>query len=258
MRVVLPGLALVALLSACGATTEERPTTYTENARRAHQLAMRAYEDGDCLTAEPLLSRIRSEYPYSRFAALAELRLADCHGQQNRYIQAIRAYRSFVRARPAHPEVPYAYFKIAESYYKQIPSSFFLSPPSHQRDQTSTREARTALQRFINDYPESERVNDARDMLTQATDLLATHELYVADFYLKRDVPGAAVERLRTLRSQYPDSGVVPQAILMLGRVYLRMREVRLARRTFQELVDRFPDDGYADQARSYLSRFER
>ena len=44
----------------------------------------------------------------------------------------MRAYRSFVRHRPAHADVPYAEFKIAESYYRQIPSDFFLSPPPHQ------------------------------------------------------------------------------------------------------------------------------
>lgn len=245
------------VLPACGANNTPRALSYGENARRSYRNAFAAFEDRDCLTADPLFRRIRREYPYSRYAALAELRLADCAAIQNNYTEAIRAYRSFVRHRPAHPEVPYAHFKIAESYYRQIPSDFFLSPPAQERDQTATRSALRQLRRFVLDYPDSEHIEDAREMVRGALALLARHELYVAEFYLNRDHATAAVGRLRHLLDVYEGSGIEPEALLMLGRVYLHMRETRDARRTFEELVDRFPESGYAEQAREYLSRFE-
>ncbi|MGF1464553.1 MAG: outer membrane protein assembly factor BamD [Sandaracinaceae bacterium] len=254
MRALAPlALALVA----CGGPQNNPALSYGENARRAYQNAFEAFEDGDCLTAEPLFSRIRSEYPYSRFAALSELRLADCHLQQNRPIRAIQAYRAFIRARPGHPDIEYAEFKVASAYVKQIPGGFFLAPPPQERDQTATREALSALRSFINDHPDSEYLEEAQEMFQRVIRLLALHELYAAEFYLNLDRPSAAARRLRTLMTRYGDSDVVPQALLLLGRVYLRMREVREARRTFEELVERFPDSGYARQAESFLSRFE-
>lgn len=245
------------VLAACGGNQTPRALSYGENARRSYENAARAFEDRDCLTADPLFRRIRREYPYSRYAALSELRIADCHLLQDQYAQAIRAYRSFIRARPAHPEVPYASFKIAEAYHRQVPSDFFLSPPPWERDQSPTRNALRQLRRFILDYPESEYVDEAREMVREALTLLARHELYVAEFYLGRDQPRAAVGRLRHLLGVYEGSGVEPEALLLLGRVYLRMREVRDARRTFEELVETFPDSGFAEQARSFLQRFE-
>lgn len=251
-------LLLAVLLAACGANqSSRRALSYGENARRSYRNAYRAFEDRDCLTADPLFRRIRREYPYSRYAALSELRIADCHVIQDQYTEAIRAYRSFIRHRRAHPEVPYASFKIAEAYFRQIPSDFFLSPPPWERDQSPTRNALRQLRRFILDHPDSEYIEEAREMVRDALTLLARHELYVAEFYLGRDHPRAAVGRLRHLLDVYEGSGIEPQALLLLGRVYLRMREVRDARRTFEELVERFPESGFAEQARGFLGRFE-
>ena len=255
---IFPLLVLAAsLLPGCGGANQQRALSYGENARRSYENAFQAFEDRDCLTADPLFRRIRREYPYSRYAALAELRIADCHLIQNQFTEAIRAYRSFVRARPAHADVAYAHYKIAESYYRQIPSDFFLSPPPWERDQAPTRSALRELRQFILDYPESEHVDEARDMVRQALTQLARHELYAAEFYLGNDHPRAAIGRLRHLLSVYEGSGIEPQALLLLGRVYLHMREVRDARRAFEELVERFPESGYAEQARSFLRQFE-
>lgn len=251
------GFLALAAVPGCGANQNTRALSYGENARRSYENAFHAFEDGDCLTADPLFRRIRSEYPYSRYAALAELRIADCHVVQSQYTQAVRAYRAFIRHRPAHEDVPYARFKIAEAYYRQIPGDFFLSPPAHQRDQTPTRNALRQLRRFLLDHPDDEHAERAREMVRGSLAMLAQHELYVAEFYLNRDHPLAAVGRLRRLLDVYEGSGVEPRALLLLGRVFLHMREVRDAQRTFEELVERFPESGYAEQAREFLRRFE-
>lgn len=252
------GVALFLLMiSGCGGANANRALSYGENARRSYENAYQAFEDRDCLTADPLFRRIRREYPYSRYAALSELRIADCHLLQNHYSEAIAAYRSFIRHRPAHSEIPYAHFKVAEANYRQIPADVFLSPPAHERDQQPTRRALRELRRFLLDYPESEYADESREMVRNALTQLARHELYVAEFYLSRGRPQAAVGRLRHLLSVYEGSGIEAQALLTLGRVYLNMREVADARRTFEELLERYPESGYAEQARSFLSRFE-
>src|SRR5690606_20256309 len=108
------------------------------------------------------------EYPYSRFAALAELRVADCLLMQGKHAEAISAYRQFVRGRPSHRQVPFARFKVAEAYYEQMPEDWLLSPPAHERDQGPTRDALQQLRGFIVDYPEDARVPKAQDMVRAA------------------------------------------------------------------------------------------
>lgn len=255
LRIAIAFLLLAAAVPGCGAP----PTatlSYAENARRSYENAMQAFEDHDWTNAIPLFRRIRREFPYSRYAALSELRIADCELGQTHYIQAIRAYRSFVHHRPAHAEVPYASFKIAEAYYKQIPGDLFLSPPPQQRDQTPARSALRYLRRFVLDFPESEYIPRAREMITGALRMLALHELYAAEYYLARGYHQAAVNRLTLLLDEYDGSGVEAQALLRLGEVYLLMESPRDARVQFEDLLERYPDSGYAVQAREYLRRF--
>ena len=256
---VLPAAALstaflATFAAACGGSQQGEGLSYGDNARHAYDEAMEDFADEDCLDAEPAFRDIRRKYPYSRFAALAELRVADCQFIQAKYAEAIQAYRQFVRRRPAHAEVPYAHFRIAESYFEQIPEDWLLAPPAHERDQGPTRDALRQLRRFIVDYPEDPRLPLANDMARQALALLATHELYVARFYLDRDHPEAAIGRLRTLLNSYEGSGVEPEAMLLLGRTYLHMRDGAMARRTFAELKERYPRSGYAEQANRYLA----
>ncbi len=248
-------LALSAIAaSGCGAAQSSATLTYGESARRDYDRALRAFTDHDCLTAEPLFNNIVREYSYSRYAALAELRAADCELQQAHFTESIRRYRAFIRARPTHAEIDYANFQIASAYYRQIPQDFFLSPPREERDQAPTRSALRILQRFLRDYPESDHVHDATVMQTSILQLLARHELYVADFYLMRDRPRATIGRLERLLEDYEGSGLEPAALLLMGRTYLHMGERPHARRAFEELTEAYPESGVAVQARAYLA----
>jgi len=254
LSLALPVAALSTATQGCGASQSQATLTYGESARRDYDRALRAFNDHDCLTAEPLFNNIVREYSYSRYAALAELRAADCELQQAHYTEAIRRYRAFIRARPTHAEIDYANFQIASAYYRQIPQDFFLSPPREERDQAPTRSALRILQRFLRDYPDSEQVHEAEQMQSQILLLLARHELYVADFYLMRDRPRATIGRLERLLEDYEGSGLEPAALLLMGRTYLHMGERPHARRAFQELSEAYPESGVAVQARAYLA----
>lgn len=245
-------LGTLAFAGACGGSAE-LDLGYGENARRAYVAALEEFYDEDCFEAKPLLQNVRREFPYSRFAALAELRLADCNFEDGEYAEAIQAYKQFVRYRPSHVEIPYARFMIARAHFEQIPSEWLLSPPAHERDQYYAQESLRLLRRFLLDFPDDPLVVRAREMASDAVKLLAAHELYVAGFYFDRDHPEAAAGRLRTLLRSYPGSGFEASALYLLGESYLELGDDRRARRTFEELVERFPADEHASDARARL-----
>lgn len=228
--------------------------SYGDSAREAYEIGMEDFRDENCEEASPQFRKVRRNYSYSRYAALAELRLADCLLIQKKYPEAISAYRTFTRYRPSHAEVPYARFKMSEAYFEQIPDDFFLAPPAEERDQSQTRDALRQLRQFILDFPDDTHVGEANRMAHDALTLLARHELYVARFYLDRDAPSAAVGRLQTLLHAYRGSGVEEEALLLLGRTYLHLADASHAREAFDELIRRFPESGYAEAAREYLT----
>jgi outer membrane protein assembly factor BamD len=233
---------------------KQKTGSYAENARLAYEEAMEAFEDDDCISAEPAFRDIRANYPYTRYAALAELREADCLAMQDKYAEAIEIYQRFARVRASHEDVPYARFKAAESQYKQIPSDWFLSPPTYERDMRAARGALKDLRRYLLDFPYDERVTKAQEMEKEVLALLAQHELYVAEFYLKNESPAAAVHRLNYLLATYDGSGYEPQAFLLMGRTLLIMKKRPEAHQAFRELIARYPKSGSAVQAERFLA----
>ena len=252
-------LGLLSLLCAgatCETNTSQRQSAlrYGRDARAAYEAALLEFRDDDCLEAEPMFSAIRRDFPYSRFAALSELRIADCKMKAKEWAEAIAAYRQFVRFRPSHPEVAYARFRTAEAHFEQIPDEWLLSPPTHERDQGPTLEALRQLRRFVLDFPDDDRVAEAQPMIGQCLRFLAAHELYAARFYLRRDAFAAVILRLRTLLGSYEGSGLEAEALLLLGDVYQQTGEAVEARQAYEELVTRFPDAEEADEARGRLA----
>ena len=245
-------LAITSLfLCACGGAISGG--TYSDRAQAAYANALEDYFDDDCMDAEPLFHDVRRKYPYSRFAALAELRAADCMYKESKYPEAIQAYQQFVRYRPSHSEVPYARFQIGRAHFKQIPSEWLLSPPAYERDQRFTHDAVRLLRRFILDFPDHALVQPAKEMVNEAVHMLAAHEFYVANFYLDDDAPEAAVGRLQTLLRSYGGSDFETEALLLLGDTLEELKDVHQARQTYNELVQHYPDSEEASEARERL-----
>lgn len=226
---------------------------YGDAAQNLYTEALEDFYSDDCIDAEPIFRQVRRQYPYSRFASLAELRIADCLYMEGKYVEAIQAYEQFVRHRPSHVEVPFARFRVAECHYEQIPSEWFLTPPAYERDQMPAQETLRHSQRFIVDYPKDPHTPKAKRLAKEAAGLLAQHELYVAKFYLDRDEPKAAVARLRTLLRSYPESDLIPEALFILGETYLEMKQARKAYKAFRQLLQQYPNSEYADDAREHI-----
>jgi outer membrane protein assembly factor BamD len=249
-------LAAIGLLAGCGGAPQKlgKKLSYADNARVAYVRALQKFYDNNCLEAEPLMRNVRREYPYSRFAALADLRVADCNFKDGKYSEAIEAYNQFVRYRPSHSEVPYARFQAARAHFEQIPSEWLLSPPTYERDLHYAEESLRLFRRMILDFPDDPLVPRAQYFVERALKLLAAHEMYVATFYFDRDYPRAAAGRLNTLLRSYPGTGYDAQALYMLGESYQKMRDPTDARRAFEQLIARHPGDSYAKKAQSQLS----
>ncbi len=215
---------------------------------------MEAFDDDDCLTAEPLFRDIRANYPYTRYAALSELREADCLSKDGKHAEAIEIYQRFARVRASHEDVPYARFKAAESQFEQIPEEWLLSPPAYERDMRAARDALKDLRRFLLDFPYDDRSEKASKMEQQTLKLLAQHEIYVAEFYLKGDFPAAAIKRLETMLEQYEGSGFEAQALVLVGRTQLMLKDRPAAHAAFRDVLTRYPKSGSAVQAERFLA----
>jgi outer membrane protein assembly factor BamD len=225
--------------------------TYTEDARRAYQEALGAFQAKEWEDARALFEEVRTLFPYSRYARLAALRIADIEFEQDKYAEAVTAYREWLQDHRTDRDVEYARYRLAKALYLDIDDTFLL-PPAEERDQATTLEAYKELRSFVRQYPRSRYRVDTTYMLEVVTGRLVRHELYVARFYLKRDRFKAAVSRINYALRNYPDSGLDPEALVLKGETLLKMKKPDEARAVFQAVI-RDWGGPFATTARRFL-----
>lgn len=248
---------ITALLVGCGGSAREGHVEYSETPRENYEKGMQALEDDEWLEAAKYFAFVKARHPYSKFAVLADLRLADTQFGAGGYLEAIDAYKQFIKFHPTHEMVTngYASFRIGESYYKMLPDDWFLTPPSYEKDQSATVDALRELGTFLKSYPDSPFQKRAKEMYRACAGKLAAHEWYVAKFYWERGRPMGTVLRLRTLLKRYPDAGYDLRAMALLGRAYLKVGRPKDAQATYRTLVEKFPRSEEASDAKAALAR---
>lgn len=224
-------------------------------AQVAYDNALLLYQAEAWPEATEAFRAVKAEHSGSRWAWLAELRLADVEFRQEHYTEALSQFRSWIRYHPTQREAAYAHFMIARCYVAQMPDDWLLVPPSFERDMSSVHDAESALARFVRDYPRADERPEAERLLRQVRQLLARHELYVAEFYLSRNRLPAAVGRLRGAIQTFQDPDIRARALLQLGEVYLRGQQQAEARGVFAALVNDYASRAEAAAARAHLAR---
>src|ERR1700760_4024090 len=136
--------------TACGGKGGGATVEYSVSAQKNYDKGLKELEDKDWVAASKYFGFIKSRFPYSKYAVLAELRLADAEVGAEQFLEAIDSYRLFIKFHPTHEMVANGYcsYRIGESYAKQLPSDFWLFPPSTEKDQSSTEDAANELKSF--------------------------------------------------------------------------------------------------------------
>lgn len=177
-------LLLTALLLFIAACSSDKPKGKTE-AEILFNEAQELMQAERYILATEKLNLIKTQHPYSFYATPAELLQADVLYLQENYIEAAAAYLLFRDFHPRHEKIPYVVFRIAESYYKQIPDTI-------DRDLEPAVEALKYYDEVIQKYGDSSYRVDAEKSIAKAKKMLRDKDMYIADFYFKTKVYSAA------------------------------------------------------------------
>lgn len=252
------GCALLANLALTGCASEPaRPQTaaeFTEHARAAYEQALESFYERDWVTVIPLMEEVKRVYAGSPYARKAQLRIADAHFRQENLPEAITAYRDFVRDFPTDPEVPYARYRVILCQFNSSGASAFL-PPLEERDLANVRDLHEGLQGFLRDYPNYPERAELDYMLDWARGMLVRYELYVARYYLGRDQFDAAAARAEYALANFDDSGLEPEALVLLAEIHMRRGDEPRARRALDVVLERYPNSPFSVPARRFLAR---
>lgn len=234
--------------------------TFYPTAQQNYEMGVKELKNRNWLNAQAYFLHVHKTFGFSRWATMSELGLADSQFGMEKYTEAVDGYKGFIKAHPGNERVQdgYAAFRIGLSYFKEIPSDFFIMPPSYEKDQGPVIDALRELSAFSDQYGDSIYAPEARKLIGECVKKLTDHELYVARFYLDANKPYSAIGRLEGIIKDYPASQREPEIMLLLGKTYLKMEKPTEARATFAKLAAQHPEDFRAEKARLYIQFIDK
>ena len=157
-----------------------------------------AFMAGEYEKAVQAYTDLKDWYPFSKYAILAELKIADSYFKLESYDEAIMAYEEFERMHPKNEAIPYVIYQIGMSWFNQIRTV--------DRESTPAQKSLAVFKRLNSQYPNSEYASKTGEKIKACMENMAGHELYVANWYLKTQKYQAALNRYEYLVASFPGS----------------------------------------------------
>ncbi|MEQ8391856.1 MAG: outer membrane protein assembly factor BamD [Thalassospira sp.] len=235
------GMAI--LLAAC--SSNEAPEYVERPVSELYNSAQDLLDAKEYQKAAEGFDEVERQHPYSVWATKATLMSAYSYYQDNKYDDAINALDRFISLHPANPDVPYAYYLKALSYYEQISDV--------GRDQQMTQHAMDSLDDVIRRFPDSKYSRDAKLKKDLTVDHLAGKEMSVGRYYQDRKEFLAAINRFKSVIQTYQTTTHVPEALARLTECYLALGLEGEAKRIASVLGHNFPGSEYYSESYSLL-----
>ncbi len=249
-------LALALALSGCASSSlgswfsgEEKDKTASE-AKPPDVL----YKEGDAYLAKgewtkaaEKFEEVDRQHPYAQEARMAIVMSAYAYQKAGKNVEAVAAARRYITLHPGTKEAALAQNIIATSYFDRI------NDPN--RDQSDTKKAVVELETLIRRYPDSRYVEDAKKRLKIARDVLAASEMEVGRYYMKQQRYDAAINRFRTVVSDYQTTAHVEEALMRLTECYMALGIVNEAQTAAAVLGHNFPDSKWYQDSYALLKK---
>jgi outer membrane protein assembly factor BamD len=245
VRLRVAGLmVLAATLAACGGGIVRPPTNAPEPDLFLFEHGTEALDAHRWYVAREYFRRLVDGYPQSRYRADAKLGIGDTflgEGTPESYVLAANEYREFLTYYPTHRRADYAQYKLGLTYYSQMRNP--------ERDQTETRQAVAELTAFVQRYPNSELMTEARDHLRQARDRLSQAAYRVGFFYWRQKWCPGAIDRFKQILEDNPEYGNRDAVYYHLADCYEQIKRPAEALPLYDKLIAEFEQSEYLEEA---------
>jgi outer membrane protein assembly factor BamD len=247
---ILFSLLLIGLVAAGCGTSRHLDAASPEE---AYRLGLQEFERG---RYDRAIEAFQNVYTFGRtheWAVDTQYYLAHAYYRSGQHLLAANEFDRFAELYRTDGRAEEAAFMRAQSYYH-------LSPP-FQLDQTDTEHAIANFQRFISQYPQSERVREAGQRITELREKLAQKQFETGRLYERRGLFEAAGISYLAVLERYPTSAFTPEALLAATRVYTQFarrsvperqaERYRRAVEAYERLAQLFPESPRVAEGRA-------
>lgn len=255
-------LKILAVLAIAGALSTGCSKLFKTNtdgwdAEKFYTKAKEELEDKDWSKAIELYQQLEARYPYGEYAEQAQLEIVYAYYKNDDREQALAAADRFIRLHPTHPSVDYAYYLkglVNFSENKTFTDKLLGGKDFSDRDPNTAVESYQAFDQLATRFPNSRYRSDSLVRMGTLSAALARHDLYVAEYYLRRAAYVAVVNRCKYVLENHQHSDTVEKALGLMMVAYDRMDMMELAADTKRILALNYPDSLYLIDTKRALS----
>ncbi|EXI85650.1 MAG: Competence lipoprotein ComL [Candidatus Accumulibacter sp. BA-94] len=239
---IIASLFLASLLAGCGLFPEAKDETIGWSANKLYTEAKEALNEGSYARAVKYFEKLESRYPYGRYAQQAQIDIAYAYWKDQEPASAIAACDRFIKLHPNHPNVDYVYYlKGLINFNEDLGILGIVSNQDMtERDPKGARESFEAFRELVTRFPDSKYTPDAILRMKYLVNALASLEVHVARYYMKRGAYLAAANRGQYAILNYPAAPANEEALFIMVKAYdalgltdLRDDAERVMRRNF-------------------------
>ena len=238
---------LAMLLCACGLLPEVKDETSGWSADKLYAEAKDEIARAGYANAIKYLEKLEARYPYGRYAQQAQVELAYVYYKDDDHASAIAACDRFIKLHPNHPNVDYIhYLKGLVNFNEDLGLMGKVSRQDlTERDPKAARDSFDALRELVTRYPESKYTRDGIARMKYLVNSLASHEVHVARYYMRRGAYVAAANRAQYALLNYAQAPAVEEALFVMVKAYDALGMTDLRDDADRVMHKNFPDSAY-------------
>ncbi|MDE0883840.1 MAG: outer membrane protein assembly factor BamD [Myxococcota bacterium] len=187
------------------ADQETDPAKYRAKAKALYLHAESLLKRDLGMEAAQTFSSVIEQYPFSRYAVMAELGHALSLAAQGESEGALAGFTRFLKQHPGHPKTVDVRYAIVTTNWSERPGDFILLPPPHERDLEDARGTLIAANAFLRQHGADERAAEVRKIKRAARSLLYRQALFLAHWTADQGRPHAALVRWTSLREEFAE-----------------------------------------------------
>ncbi len=172
-------------------------------------------EKGDIIYAAKKFNEAELLYPQSEWAPKSVLLSAYAYYSQNYYDEALGELDRFFKKYPKHKNIDYAHFLYAMCYYENI--------IDEKKDLEPLILSKKRFEFILKNYPDTDFALDSQYKINLINDVLASKEMYLGKYYIKKKKWGAAINRFKNVLKNYETTIYVEEALHRLVETYYKI-----------------------------------
>ena len=170
-------------------------------------------------------------FPFTDQARQAQLDMIYAYYRSGETDSAIDACDTFIRENPTHPRVDYAYYMEGLVNFEKQPNAVdrLFHVDLSKRPPSTANKSFAAFRTVVQQYPKSAYAHDARQRMIYLRDRLASYDVDIARYYLKRGAYVGAARRAKLVIDNYEGAPATRDALAIMIVSYDRLGMKALA-----------------------------